>query len=49
MNMFLGDKANVRQVGREVGVRYIPDCAREAHGRLRIGRRDDPAVRSGVL
>jgi len=41
---------DLRQVGRGLGVRYVPDCARErfmvASG---IGRRDDPAVRSRVL
>jgi hypothetical protein len=41
----LGD----RQVGRELGMRYIRDCAREIHGRVRIGRRDDPADRSRLL
>ena len=36
-------------VVRELGLRYILGCAREVHGRFRIGRRDDPAVGSRVL
>jgi TolB-like protein len=40
---------DLRQVDR-IGVRYVPDCARERFMvASEIGRRDDPAVRSRVL